>query len=413
MKTRLLIYTVFIFTQITFADVKSLDGTIKFKIQNSEKLRLNETGLGIFESNPTANLHVQGNAIISDKITIGGPNTGSSNLFVNGSLSFSHLTVTSNTTLQTDSYILADTSSDNLTLTLPYAGNVEGQSFTIKKISSLNNLYIKSGGNYIDNDYHLSLNSEGTTLPCATFISDGSKWHITHSLETYRGIASSNLVGHWTLDENSSAGNIAFDLSSYQSHGTLNDISSANIGVTGKVLKAIDFDGDTDAVVLGDLSHLEGDSMKYFSISVWVYMVDDTADSDIILKGIHTANQPFVLWRDNASPDRYAFLMTDQDNDYTSPRYSSTSATLNTWTHVAFTFSSNLEARMYLDGIEDANSPFSMTNYDNIKSNTDTWKIGHDLSGNSTDFHGKIDDLRIYNKVLSQSEIVSIFQLAN
>ena len=411
MKTLLLIYTVFIFTQITFADVKSLDGTIKFKIQNSEKLRLNETGLGIFETNPTANLHVQGNTIISNQISIGGPNSGSSNLFLNGSLSFSHLTVTSNTILQTDSYIFADTSSDNLTLTLPYAGNVEGQSFTIKKTSQLNDLYIKSGGNYIDNDYHLSLNTEETTLPCATFISDGSKWHIIKSLETYRGIASSNLVGHWTLDEPTSPGNIVYDLSSYQSHGTINDISSSNIGVTGKVLNSIDFDGDTDAVVLGDLSHLEGESMNYFSVLVWIYMVDDTADNDILMKGSHGPNEPFVLWRDEASPDRYAFLLTDEDDEYLSPKYSSTSATLNTWTHLTFTFSSNLEARLYINGVEDANSPFSATNYDNIKSNTDTWKIGHDFTSNARDFHGKIDDLRIYNKVLSQSEINSIIQL--
>lgn len=395
-------------------NILSTDGDIKFKLgQTNEQMRLNSTGLGIHTTTPAANLHIAGNAIVSGQLHIGGTN-GSANLNINGSLGYSILTLSSNTTLDESSYVFANTSSGNVTLTLPYAGNVTGRFYHIKKTSQLNYLYLVAGGNYIDRDTHLILEPNLTTMPSCSVFSDGSQWYLMQASANFIGIAADNLIGYWGLDESSAQNNVAYDWSVYQNHGTLNNIAAANIGVSGKVGQAIDFDGNGDRVELGDLTILEGDNMKYFTIALWVYMMNDTGDNDILVKGIHTNNQPFLLWRDESTTDKIAFLITDSDGDYFAPKYSNTAATLNTWMHIAITFSSNLEARLYINGVEESNSPFAATTYKDINSNTGTWKVGSDNNGGTaSDFRGKIDDLRFYNRVLTANEINQLYFFSN
>jgi len=119
-------------------------------------MTLNSTGLGIGTA-PSANLHVNGNAIISEQLFVGG-SSGSSNLNVNGTIGFGVQTVSSDTTLGDQTVIFADSSSDNLTLTLPYAGNVLGRVYTIKKLVSLNNLYVlRSSNDLIDSGDRVEL----------------------------------------------------------------------------------------------------------------------------------------------------------------------------------------------------------------------------------------------------------------
>ena len=82
--------------------------------------------------------------------------------------------------------------------------------------------------------------------------------------------------------------------------------------------------------------------------------------------------------------------------------------------HIAITFSSNSEARLYINGIEESNSPFAAATYKDIASNAGTWKIGSDNNGGTaSDFHGNIDDVRIYNRVLTATEISQLYFFSN
>ena len=170
----------FFFGTMSYAAVRSTQEQIKFYPNNDnlQKMELNGTGLGIGIS-PSANLHVSGNAIISDKLTIGS-SSGSANLNIQGTLGFNHQTISSNTTLAEYSIVFVDSSNANITLTLPYAGNVLGRQYLIKKISTLNDVSVRGQfndmsvrGQFIDNSFGLMLLSG--SMQYAKLISTGNQ----------------------------------------------------------------------------------------------------------------------------------------------------------------------------------------------------------------------------------------------
>lgn len=118
----------------SYADVKSTSGSLRFDVHNNGQadLILNKSSLGI-AGQPSANLHVHGNTLIRQDLYVGGA-TGSANLNFHGALGFGFDTLSSNTDLGERSIILVDTTSDNIQLNLPYAGNVDGRVYTIKKM---------------------------------------------------------------------------------------------------------------------------------------------------------------------------------------------------------------------------------------------------------------------------------------
>ena len=172
------------------ADVRSTNGTINFD-SNSDGLseaRLTSEGLAIGPNlSPSTNLLVLGNALISNDLTVGG-GSGSSNLSINGSIGFSVQALSANATLGNYSVILVDTSNSNVLLTLPYAGNMSGREFTIKKLSTSNKLSIWGGGNFIDNQSVLELTNASNNFSSVSLVSDGRQWCIC---ERSAGVASS------------------------------------------------------------------------------------------------------------------------------------------------------------------------------------------------------------------------------
>jgi hypothetical protein len=100
-------------------------------------------------------------------------------------------------------------------------------------------------------------------------------------------------------------------------------------------------------------------------------------------------------------------------NDSTSPygytlNYSQTSLDSASWHHGAITFG-NGELRIFIDGTLDRE--ISIANASTQFSGTADLEIGF-CSGGSN-YIGKLDDIRIYNKVLSESEIKTIYSSSN
>ena len=213
------------------ADVKSLDGTIKFdsNFDGAPEAILNSTGFGLGTTTPSANIQVNGNAIVSGTMVVGGTsNASGSNLHLNGSMGFSVQTVTVNTTLSGNSVVLADTSAGNITLTLPIVSTVNGRIYTIKKIHQSNVLILNGGGNNIDSNGEYFFSSGN--LASMQVVSSGTQWHVFRASD--RGLtvwtpADFNPLAWWDASDTStiskgSSGNV------YQ----WNDKSSNNYHVT-------------------------------------------------------------------------------------------------------------------------------------------------------------------------------------
>ena len=162
-------------------DVISTDGTIHFD-RNADgvaELTLNQTGLGIGVT-PSSNLEVLGNALISDRLTIGGA-LGSSTLHVNGTWSIAPSFVSTNTVLSANTMVMVSPSnaSGNIKLVLPTSASVNGQIYQIKSLSNDHGLKIvPQAGEQIDLYSFLEFSSNVTTKPSVELLSTGNHWYV-------------------------------------------------------------------------------------------------------------------------------------------------------------------------------------------------------------------------------------------
>lgn len=80
-----------------------------------------------------------------------------------------------------------------------------------------------------------------------------------------------------------------------------------------------------------------------------------------------------------------------------------------TWHHLAFTASLN-EVRVYVDGV-DVSSFLNEYSYGAVYSSSYPFTIGaRSCDGDGVDFTGQIDDVRIYDRILSEEEIQILYE---
>jgi hypothetical protein len=162
---------------------------------SAHAMALNSTGLGLGTSSPSANLHLLGNAIISQQLMIGTvPSTTNSNLHLNGSLSMIPKQLTDGLEMNSSSIYFANTESSSLTAFLPYASNVTGRIISIKKTSASRYLWIyPRDRDTIDGQAAITVtpSSSSDPLPYLRFVSASGNWY---TLETY-GSSSNILAG--------------------------------------------------------------------------------------------------------------------------------------------------------------------------------------------------------------------------
>jgi hypothetical protein len=195
------------------------------------------------------------------------------------------------------------------------------------------------------------------------------------------------LVAHWKFDDGS--GGTATD-----SAGTNNGTLNGNPTWTGgRVNGALSFDGIDDYVSLTTIAALTGNTV---TAQAWIRL------SDLASKPILTQHLT------NMTKDGYYFYITGGRptfyliDGFTSAQAISTE-TINAgqWYHVAGTNDgSNL--KLYVDGRLKSN--VSSAGFTGVSTNA---YIGRDISS-AVYYNGLIDDVRIYNRAVSESEFLDI-----
>ena len=188
----------------TYGDtIVSTEGNINFDSNNdaANEMQINSTGLGVHMINPSANLHVGGNAIISNQLVVGGTNnTSSSTLHVNGTIGYSVQSLNAGGNVISSSIVLADTSSGNASLILPKLSDSIGMQIIIKRTSLLNDVLLSGGGGNIEGDSSKLIGSGN--LAYFTLINTGTEWVYLNNSETHLTytISSSNIFLWWALE---------------------------------------------------------------------------------------------------------------------------------------------------------------------------------------------------------------------
>lgn len=201
------------------------------------------------------------------------------------------------------------------------------------------------------------------------------------------------LVSYWTLDESQSEKGIAKDII-----GTNNGTSHGTTIVMGKNGNARNFNGTTDYISIANNPSLDitGD----FSISLWT-LRNPTRDGILVSKMTDAANSGgFEVLHGNSGE---VYCRTSDGTTYLDS-YTSYGILDNNWHHIAVV-KSGTSCAIYADGQD--RTGVRQSNHI-IQTNSLNVVIGS-TSDLKRPYNGIIDEVRVYNRALSASEVTNLY----
>ncbi|MFZ3031807.1 MAG: LamG domain-containing protein [Candidatus Moraniibacteriota bacterium] len=215
-----------------------------------------------------------------------------------------------------------------------------------------------------------------------------------------------SLNGYWPFNGQDFSGTTAFDRSGGNNNGTL---TGGPTKVKGKVGQALDFDDTNDYVSIADNAMLDATDTADLTLSGWFYRDTATTDDTIIAKrtGILSTDTGYVAYIDDAT-DQLIFEVSDGTDEYSLT--SNSTFTTTGWYQYAIVWDENSAAgsEIYINGVaNNATDSGTIGNIGNI-SNAVVLAVGA-ASDAEEPFDGKLDETRIYSRVLSAGEIQSLY----
>jgi hypothetical protein len=205
--------------------------------------------------------------------------------------------------------------------------------------------------------------------------------------------ATPNLVGWWTFDGH------ALDISGNDRHGTLHGSPQYGPGVFGE---ALEFQDNPDYVTIDGYKGVLGTSA--FSITAWVKTSNPANIEQLVHWGADVGGQR-VEFRINSNRLRISHGSGNVQGN--------TDLIDGQWHHVAATVIENATASsgdvtFYVDGEDDTMESTDADGWDIVANDALDVTIGYRPTRGDRPFIGSIDDVRIYDRELTQEEIQQI-----
>jgi len=208
------------------------------------------------------------------------------------------------------------------------------------------------------------------------------------------------LVGYWPLNENS--GDIAYDHSGNENHGTINDGGDSTVpGANGPLGEsAYDFDGNNDESRI-----YPGVLVENFSISHWVKSTDLDMQCALNFRRSTSTTNTMVGYRRSG---KFSFR-DDDDTDATTDLAVSipdNKLTNGDWHHVV-ALRSDSNVYVLIDGelYDSDNANINDYYFGDVSLGFDQWNGGRYY------FNGKISEVRIYDRPLTKSEVQYLYNV--
>ncbi len=301
---------------------------------------------------------------------------------------------------------------ENYTLASPYDINTTGWAEGVKSIDAWANDTL----NHIQHEvYQLTIDD---TPPNITFVNQtdedneyvNQNWSYVN-VSIFDALTPNNitafidwnnsLVGWWRFNEGT--GTNAQDFSSYGNNGTLTNMNTGLDNCTGncsgwtssgKFGNALVFDDVDDSVDCGNDDIL--DITEEITISVWIKAPSVSSGQGIAGKSYYSGAADNGGYEIDILPDGSKMILGNNDWDVIE---GDIPVDDGVWHHCCYTWDGT-NVRIYIDGILDITSPTSISS---IKIVSQDLEIG--VVRNNDYFSGTIDEVRIYNRVLSAEEI--------
>jgi hypothetical protein len=190
---------------------------------------------------------------------------------------------------------------------------------------------------------------------------------------------------------NEGAGTTVADVSGANNNGTVSNTAWTTAGKNGN---ALTFNGSNSWVTVPDANSL--DLTSAMTLEAWIRPTVATGWRTVVMKET-TGGLIYALYGGDDAGRPSEWLRVGTEQGVSGP----TALAANTWTHVAATFDGTT-MRVYVNGAQVATRAWTNT----IATSTGVLRIG----GNSIwgeYFNGQIDDVRIYNRVLTAAEITT------
>ncbi|MCA9240270.1 MAG: LamG domain-containing protein [Planctomycetales bacterium] len=221
---------------------------------------------------------------------------------------------------------------------------------------------------------------------------------LPHEVEAIYG-----LVGHWKLDE--SSGTMAAESTASPNDGQYQ--SGPLLDQSGKVDRAVEFDGQNDRVEVASTRAFSSHMTTGQSVAAWVKVLAMDTDSHgqtrqpIVAKGFYSPWEWALYVYDSGA----AGFSTWQSGGSSHSEISGGSLPVGVWKHVAGVYEPGVGTRLYVDAVEvSAGTTLSGV----ITPGNRPVLIGARQDGQY--LNAVIDDVRVYNRPVSPDEIEQLFK---
>ncbi len=228
---------------------------------------------------------------------------------------------------------------------------------------------------------------------------NGDLYNCTAEYSYIESELDANLIAYWKLDGDA-----------VDSAGTNDGMIYGAVTVTGQVNNALGFNGSSDYVDCGNDSSL--DVSTEFTVCAWIQL-DDTSNNHIIAArdNLTTGRAWALHYHENYNS--LVFYVLKSDSSYTQLQNGTFSFVTGIWYHVAATYEyvtdGTSKMRIYVNGQLDNTAD---TAVGPIQTGTSTnVHIGkRDVSSTPFYFDGLIDEVRIFDTVLTEQEISAMYE---
>ncbi len=216
-----------------------------------------------------------------------------------------------------------------------------------------------------------------------------------------------NLVAHWKFDEGETS--TAADAAGANNTGSVSGaIWTSGFTALFQNLFALDFDGADDVVTVSNTTDLAFSSSDDFSVSAWVKPVAFSGYQTVVQKLDDTDGDRdgYLLTLNNGSPELW--LINDYDGGVYTVVPSIVTLVAGSWSQVGFTYDGTGNAagvRIYVNGSDVTGVSTQDTLNGATFANTQEFEIGYRTDAPGQPFNGDIDDVRVYDVVLTSTHM--------
>ncbi|MEK7089842.1 MAG: LamG domain-containing protein, partial [Patescibacteria group bacterium] len=218
-----------------------------------------------------------------------------------------------------------------------------------------------------------------------------------------------SLVGYWTFNEGS--GTKAYDYSGHNASGTLACAGSGctnpswvsgRVGSNALSINPLLSSSSYVAVPIINNPSVSGNAL---SISIWINPSVSQSKGGWLLRNGGGIDENYGFYLGSPSGGNYKMNIEGYSGGFRNAGTTSYIIPTSVWSHIVLVFTQGLSFQVYLNGAlqQTVNFPYVTA------ISTSAFYIGGNANSAVQNLDGSMDDVRIYNRALSASEILALY----